>query len=109
MENEPAEDVAENSGNDWGPIRPKSRKLSIPQHGMRNCIVCGEEQQAAEFPKSITAKCKHLPHVCAEDLQLWVTSELERKGWDRISCPECKEILQHSDVKAHASEKTFDR
>src|SRR5215471_2657315 len=88
---------------------PRSPERPIPRQSMRDCVVCAERKQALEFPKRVTAKCKHLPYICVKDLQLWVASELERKGWDKISCPECNEILQHEDVKANASKMIFDR
>jgi hypothetical protein len=31
------------------------------------------------------------------------------KGWDKIRCTECSELLEHSDVKASATEKVFKR
>jgi hypothetical protein len=74
-----------------------------------SCIVCNEEKFAFEFPNWVTRKCKHPPSICADDLMTWVASELQTKAWNRIRCPECKEMLQNEDMKAHASVESFKR
>ena len=76
----------------------------------RSCIICTDAKQIGKFPQGkITACCGHEPQVCSEDVQIWITSELESKGWENIRCPECREPLERSDVRKLASKKTFAR
>lgn len=76
----------------------------------RSCIICTDAKQIGKFPQGkITACCGHEPQVCSEDVQIWITSELESKGWENIRCPECREPLDRSDIRKLASKKTLAR
>lgn len=76
----------------------------------RSCLICAEDKPAHDFPaRKITPDCQHEPQVCSRDLQTWIASEMEDKGWDKIACPECNEPLKHSDVQALALKVTFER
>ncbi|XTI93253.1 hypothetical protein V2W45_1430445 [Cenococcum geophilum] len=76
----------------------------------RLCIICTDAKQIGKFPQGkITACCGHEPQVCSEDVQIWITSELESKGWENIRCPECRELLERSDIRKLASKKTLAR
>ena len=76
----------------------------------RLCIICTDAKQIGKFPQGkITACCGHEPQVCSKDVQIWITSELESKGWQNIRCPECREPLERSDIRKLASKKTFAR
>ncbi|OCL04376.1 hypothetical protein AOQ84DRAFT_346315 [Glonium stellatum] len=81
--------------------------LSPPE---KSCIICTDAKPVGKFPRGkITANCEHEPQVCLKDLKTWITLELKSKGWESISCPECKEPLRHSDIRKFASRKTFAR
>lgn len=76
----------------------------------RSCIICTDAKRIGKFPQDkITARCGHEPQVCSKDVQTWITSELESKGWENIRCPECREPLERSDIRKLASKKTFAR
>ncbi|OCK79848.1 hypothetical protein K432DRAFT_354127 [Lepidopterella palustris CBS 459.81] len=75
----------------------------------QSCVVCGNEKTESKFPPRITSTCTHKPNTCKSCLRKWLASELESKGWDRISCPECRQTMQHADMQKHARKETFQR
>ncbi|KAL2355489.1 hypothetical protein BJ546DRAFT_690698 [Cryomyces antarcticus] len=89
----------------------KYRKASkAVQRRTRDCVVCGDELPTLSFPvKGPTASCAHEVKTCQGCLEQWVASELSSKGWDRIRCPECPELLQHPDVHRAAAKDVFEK
>jgi hypothetical protein len=75
----------------------------------RNCVVCGHEKSAINFGGTITNSCDHDTNTCKSCLQKWICSQLSDKGWDKLKCSECSELLQHSDVKTNAAPEIFQR
>lgn len=71
------------------------------------CVVCGDYKGSEEFPSSpITKECKHFPTTCLVCLQKTLRSELERKHWEAIKCPECSAVLQYKDMQKFADDET---
>lgn len=79
--------------------------------GRRECGVCGEESGPLHhFPsRTITSTCQHRSSTCKACLRKWIAAQLDGTSWDRISCPECSEVLQYDDIKFHASPAVFRR
>ncbi|KAF2422367.1 hypothetical protein EJ08DRAFT_561480, partial [Tothia fuscella] len=75
----------------------------------RECIVCYDAFPFDSFPN--LARCVHHAHVCKTCYEKWIESELEVKGWKRVSCPdpECKEVLSHAEVQEHADREVYER
>jgi hypothetical protein len=77
---------------------------------VKDCVVCGDDLPFHKFPIRITSACDH-PEVntCRKCLRTWIKTTLASRGWDKIGCPECNALLQHNDIKARASKRTFEK
>lgn len=77
---------------------------------LTECRVCGETKDTKLFPASpISSQCTHPPSTCYECVATSIKTELEMRRWDQLSCPECREPLQHQEIKRFADEETFAR
>ena len=63
-----------------------------------------------EFKPRISSACNHPSvNVCTACLLRWLDESLERKGWNKITCPECSVALSYADMSMIASETQFER
>ena len=75
-----------------------------------DCTTCGRTLTASSFPKYLpTDDCRHLINTCRSCLKQWLAVQVENTTYDSISCPECPEIMQNSDMKLHAATDTYKR
>jgi len=75
-----------------------------------DCSVCGRSLAASTFPKRLpTANCQHDNNTCKPCLKSWITAQLESTTYDKLSCPECPEIMQNDMVKVHATKQTYEK
>ena len=82
--------------------------LEAARARQRECVVCGDSKDPFDFPAAApTSKCDHPAQTCTECLQAWMESEIETKGCDGITCPECAQLLEHNEIQAAASAETF--
>jgi hypothetical protein len=74
-----------------------------------DCSVCADTLPAQSFPN--LSGCEHRPDVCRTCFLAWVTERMDSTVWERIKCPssDCRKLLTHDDVKAHAPEDVFAR
>ncbi|EHK43703.1 uncharacterized protein TrAtP1_008103 [Trichoderma atroviride] len=71
------------------------------------CIICGDYKGTMSFPQSpITKECTHFPTACLRCLRKMLRSELERKQWEDIKCPECGAVLQYQEIQKFADDDT---
>ncbi|KAM0474589.1 hypothetical protein ACHAPX_007533, partial [Trichoderma viride] len=71
------------------------------------CVICGDYKGTMSFPQSpITKDCTHFPTTCLMCLQKMLRSELERKQWEDIKCPECGAVLQYQEIQKFADNDT---
>jgi len=77
----------------------------------RECVVCSEESSHQHpFPtQKIASTCAHKSMTCKSCLRAWILAQLDSSTWDHIACPECDELMQHGDVRLHASAADFRR
>lgn len=76
--------------------------------GELDCIICTDSKGVDAFPRfSITSSCTHAPHTCLECIQLSIESDLSSKLWTNIRCPECRELLEYSDIQRYANKQSF--
>jgi len=74
----------------------------------RTCDICGEEKENSKFVhEKITATCTHDQETCAECLQTWLATDLDRNIWTTVSCPECSEVMQYADIQRLADPDIF--
>jgi hypothetical protein len=74
-----------------------------------DCSVCADTLPAQSFPN--LSGCEHRPDVCRTCFLAWVTDRMDSTVWERIKCPssDCRKLLTHEDVKAHAPGDVFAR
>ncbi|KAL7927805.1 hypothetical protein ACQKWADRAFT_277901 [Trichoderma austrokoningii] len=76
----------------------------------RDCLVCADTKEEILFPRfSPTASCAHSPNTCLECLERSIRSDLSGKIWTDIRCPECRQLLDYTDIQRYADEETFKR
>ena len=73
------------------------------------CSICSTRYPGKEKNVPITNRCKHERATCASCLRTWIQSQLETVGWDKISCPECNQTLEHHDVRTHAGKTVLEK
>lgn len=74
------------------------------------CEVCMETLDADRFPhRHITQLCTHAPHSCRTCLSQSISSQLDFKSWDHISCPTCSAHLECGDIETFADADTVTR
>ena len=75
-----------------------------------NNPVCGDEFSIHEFKsRPFTSACSHKVNTCNTCLGHWLDESLNNRGYDKISCPECSNLLQHADLKFCATTEQFNR
>lgn len=89
----------------WDPLY-----INVDIERKRDCVVCGDELSLWRFSHSpITSACSHECHTCRKCVREWIKSSLNNNGPDKLTCTECPSVLQHADVKTHASSRQFER
>ncbi|KAL7798176.1 hypothetical protein V8C37DRAFT_368983 [Trichoderma ceciliae] len=80
------------------------------ENGDRDCSICADTKEEVLFPRfSPTASCTHAPLACLECLERSIRSDLTSKIWTDIRCPECRELLDYTDIQRYADDETFKR
>ncbi|TFA99438.1 hypothetical protein CCMA1212_008746 [Trichoderma ghanense] len=78
--------------------------------GDQDCSICADTKESILFPRfSPTAFCEHPPTACLECLERSIRSDLNSKIWTDIRCPECRGLLDYTDIQRYADEETFKR
>ncbi|KAK3066978.1 hypothetical protein LTR53_016415 [Teratosphaeriaceae sp. CCFEE 6253] len=73
-----------------------------------DCTTCGRTLAASSFPEFLaTAQCAHLINTCKPCSQAWIAAQLEGVAYDRVSCPECPELLTNDGVKMLAAKAVY--
>ncbi|CAD6444594.1 cbdb2440-5f9e-4382-9b39-1985fce29fd3 [Sclerotinia trifoliorum] len=78
-----------------------------PAPELRECSICAEEVNLADFPHQISSGCMHDPTCCRTCLSRSIGVQIESKPWDQITCLECPALLSFDNVKSFASEADF--
>lgn len=73
------------------------------------CTVCGDKKRASRFPATITKSCSHTVRTCKACVRSWTSAQLDSKGWNKIRCPECPEMLGRNDIRDLAKADTYER
>lgn len=86
--------------------KPKA-KVKPPRF---ECSTCDRSLAASSFPKRLpTQECKHEGSTCKVCLKAWITAQLESTTYDKLSCPECPEIMQNASIKTNATKETYQK
>jgi hypothetical protein len=83
-------------------------KLSTYSHDL-DCSICADTLPAENFLN--LSGCEHGPDVCRTCFLAWLTERMDSTVWEKIEFPssDCKNLVTHEDVKAHAPEDVFAR
>ena len=74
------------------------------------CMVCWDDLTTDTTPtRAVTSDCTHEVNVCRPCVSKSISSQLDSKMWDKISCPTCKAQMQFADVERLASPPVFVR
>ena len=74
------------------------------------CTICWDDLNSDNAPShAITSKCTHKANVCRSCASQSITSQLDSKIWDQLSCPACDVQMQFADVQRLASATVFAR
>lgn len=72
--------------------------------------MCSDELSIHEFKsRSFTSACTHEVNTCNTCLGRWLDESFSSRGFDKISCPECKSPFQYADLKLCATVGQFNR
>lgn len=81
-----------------------------PKQARYDCITCDRTLASSSFPKHLpTDNCDHLINTCKACLKQWIAVQLESTTYDNITCPECPQPMQNSDVKIHAAKNVYQK
>lgn len=101
------EDAKELQGLDM-PLRHKAVITCIQE--VHECSICAEDVGFLDWPGAQNAKaCDHASTTCTSCLRNWIGEALDNNIIDQITCPECEAVLEHGDVRKHATEEEFNR
>lgn len=84
--------------------------LHASQPQERECTICTDEKHPLEFPaKPPSNLCTHRANTCTACLEQWVEQDLQTRGWQLVSCPECRSTLTHDDMRRASTPVVFAR
>ncbi|KAI0905826.1 hypothetical protein F4823DRAFT_566366 [Ustulina deusta] len=74
------------------------------------CTSCFEVKPSREFPGGkLTPYCSHSPTVCLACVAIFLETQSLNGLMDRLTCPECSELLPYDRIQDLASADTFVR
>ncbi|KAK0937988.1 hypothetical protein LTR29_010436 [Friedmanniomyces endolithicus] len=88
----------------------KTKKVPKPKPQKYDCMTCDRTLAASSFPNQLaTDECKHLINTCKQCAKAWIAALLDSTTYDKLSCPECPEIMTNAGVKAMAAKDVYAR
>ncbi|QDS69688.1 hypothetical protein FKW77_009690 [Venturia effusa] len=72
----------------------------------RDCSACAEEKPVAEYGYKLTETCDHARRICQDCVVGWVEAKISEGRWNTITCPECKSLLEYSDISQILSQES---
>lgn len=87
----------------------KSKKPAISPK--KECTTCGRTLSIkSTFPtKTATDTCAHDINTCKVCTKAWVAAQMGSTTYDKLSCPECPELMANADVKRIAGNEVYMR
>ena len=80
----------------------RASRGSQPRSG-KTCIVCWDDLGSEIISQGpITSKCTHERNVCNACISQTISSQLDSKMWDQITCPACEEIMEYPSIQKFA-------
>ena len=92
---------------DDDPPETKPRKRAM---ATKECTICCSDTFLNRFPRlpHIDAQ-KHSSDVCFKCWDLHLKSEVESKGFEKVGCPQCGQLLEEPEVRKLAKKTTYAR
>jgi hypothetical protein len=98
-----------NEYGDDAETNPDVNPYTIYKITKKECAICCEDKAPNQLPKlpHVGAQ-KHDHNTCRKCWNSHLKTEVEsKKGFDRIGCPECKQLLQKPEVRKLARKSTY--
>ncbi|KAI4123424.1 MAG: hypothetical protein LQ341_007204, partial [Variospora aurantia] len=73
------------------------------QETITTCEVCYDQDAK---PRKLRPDCEHEGGVCLDCLAKAITTQMERKRWNELTCPLCPALLDSNTVEKYAPEET---
>ncbi|TGJ83113.1 hypothetical protein E0Z10_g5646 [Xylaria hypoxylon] len=74
------------------------------------CSSCLEVKKSLDFPQvTLTPRCGHAATVCFVCVESFLDSQSLNGLMDRLSCPECSELLTYDAIQDFATPEVFER
>jgi hypothetical protein len=92
----------------FSPLDYVADEFFYPSIKLQDCSICGESKDGDHYSPP-TWECSHDIDCCNACLQLWIASQLESKGWKKITCPDtkCKRVMDANDIQRNAEPETY--
>ncbi|TKA74350.1 hypothetical protein B0A55_05514 [Friedmanniomyces simplex] len=108
--NPPQESAPKNAKNSTKSRIAKTKKTPKPMPLKFDCTICGRALAASSLPDHLAPDhCEHLINTCKQCVKAWIAAQLDSTTYDRVSCPECPEIMTKADVKQMAAKDVYAR
>jgi len=99
-----------------GPAKEAKTRITKPAPAPKpkpqkyDCTTCGRTLAASSFPNHLpTDDCKHPIDTCKVCTKQYITVQLDSTTNDKLSCPQCPEILANADVKRLGTKESYAR
>ncbi|KAG9014390.1 hypothetical protein FRB94_012796 [Tulasnella sp. JGI-2019a] len=88
----------------------KALKKTVPKPPPRECLVCAGTKESEEFPSATpTALCTHAVTICKDCMARHLEVEVNSKGLDIVSCPDCRQPMDYEGIRRDAHAHIFER
>lgn len=75
----------------------------------KKCMICEELYPQSCFPEAVEgSRCEHDQDVCGRCWSEWLDSQVSSVAWDKISCCQCPNVLEQSELRNFALIETFE-
>lgn len=85
-------------------VKPRKRRSMA----RKECVKCCNDVVANRFPQLCHVKAQqHVSKVCFGCWDQHLKTEVENKGFEGVSCPQCSHLLQEPEVRRLARKSTY--
>ncbi|KAH7111055.1 hypothetical protein B0J11DRAFT_447738, partial [Dendryphion nanum] len=72
------------------------------------CIVCTDDVPKTSLHHALLA-CSHPPQTCLSCISSWISSRLKSSGHGSLTCPQCNEQLNDTEIKALTTPEVYEQ
>jgi hypothetical protein len=90
-------------------LQMKANSVVVVAYKGVECSSCMIVEPRGRYDAAVMSTCEHERTTCARCVNQWIRAQLDLTTWDRISCPECNQYLQQSDILKFAVKPVYSR